>query len=100
MTVSNMHKSLIALTHRPNPVYSTALLGRYGTETRLFDLYTWIQSHGQCFFFNFILTEEKTGGLIGIPETLLASASVGCLFALFSCQPLVIVGKAEKNDNH
>jgi hypothetical protein len=42
-------------------------------------------------FFNFL--DEKTGGLIGIPETLLASSAIGCLFALFSCQPLVIVGE-------
>jgi hypothetical protein len=38
------------------------------------------------------LTEEKTGGLIGIPETLVSTSISGCLFALFSGQPLVIVG--------
>jgi hypothetical protein len=40
-----------------------------------------------------LFTDGKTDELIGIPETLITSSICGCLFALFSGQPLVIIGK-------
>ncbi|XP_040568533.1 band 3 anion transport protein isoform X2 [Lepeophtheirus salmonis] len=39
------------------------------------------------------LTGEKTGNLIGIPETLIVSSIAGIIFALFSGTPLIIVGE-------
>jgi len=38
-------------------------------------------------------SDGKTDELIGIPETLITSSICGCLFALFSGQPLVIIGE-------
>ena len=43
-----------------------------------------------------IITDDKTDGLIGIPETLISSSICGCLFALLSGQPLVIIGNKLK----
>ena len=42
---------------------------------------------------SFLLSDGKTDELIGIPETLITSSICGCLFALFSGQPLVIIGR-------
>jgi hypothetical protein len=39
------------------------------------------------------ISDGKTDELIGIPETLITSSICGCLFALLSGQPLVIIGE-------
>ena len=38
------------------------------------------------------LTNTKSEGLIGIPETLITSCVAGCLFALFAGNPMIITG--------
>merc|ERR1719295_1599262 len=38
------------------------------------------------------LTNTKSEGLIGIPETLITSCIAGCLFALFAGNPMIITG--------
>ena len=40
------------------------------------------------------LMEEKTGGRIGITETLFVSSVSGVLFSLFAGMPLIITGKS------
>eukprot|EP00096_Caligus_rogercresseyi_P010281 TRINITY_DN3693_c0_g1_i3.p1 TRINITY_DN3693_c0_g1~~TRINITY_DN3693_c0_g1_i3.p1 ORF type:complete len:772 (-),score=126.01 TRINITY_DN3693_c0_g1_i3:63-2378(-) len=39
------------------------------------------------------LTGEKTGELIGVPETLIVSSFSGIIFALFAGTPLIIIGE-------
>lgn len=38
------------------------------------------------------VTDEKTHGLLGVTETILGTSICGMLWALFSGQPLLIIG--------
>ncbi|ODM91903.1 Anion exchange protein 2 [Orchesella cincta] len=82
---------LINEAKRRYPKYCSDIRDGFNTQTLASIIFIYFACVSGAIAFGGILS-EKTESHIGISETLMASAGAGIIFALFSGQPLIIVG--------